>query len=596
MRAQMSVKAAALGAAFALLAGGPAVARAASPPLPTPEVISPLPGTPDASPDTQISFLGASASRLRNILVVGSRSGRHRGRLQFYSTHTGGSFLPARPFIAGETVTVKAQIVGNSTPLTVGTTFTVAQPAALSGAGPGQSATPRSPDVQQFHSRPDLQPPTVSVTTAAADPALGDVFITADGGPGEAGAMIIAPNGQLVWFLPTKATLKAFNLNVQSYRGQPVLTWWQGQVVAGHGQGVDEIYSSNYVHIATVRAGNGLLADLHDFVLTPYGSAWITAFAPVHADLRPFGGSTNGIIEDGVVQEIDVKTGLVMFDWHALGHVPVSASYMTAPRTAGQLFDFFHLNSIDPLSDGTALISARNTWATYLVSETTGSVLWQLGGKHSSFTLGPGVSFAWQHDAELLANDTLTLFNNDASPAEASESSALTIALDPSASTATLVTRLTHPGTPILSNSQGDVQELANGDTFVGWGDVADASQFAPNGQLTFDLHLATPTTSYRAFRYPWSAQPPSPPALAASTNGQQTWLYASWNGATNVASWQVLAGSTPGSQGVVGSYPDTGFETPIVAPTTAPYVSVLALSASGTVLGRSRTVALSHG
>ncbi len=241
------------------------------------------------------------------------------------------------------------------------------------------------------------------------------------------------------------------------------------------------------------------------------------------------------------------------------------------------------------------LISSRNTWATYLVSETTGNVLWQLGGKHSSFTLGPGVSFAWQHDAQLLPNDTLTLFDNDDSPAEASESSALTIALDPTASTATLVSRLTHPGTPILSNSQGDVQELTNGDTFVGWGDVADASEFSPSGQLTFDLHLAAPTTSYRAFRYPWSAQPPSHPAIAASASAQQTQVYASWNGATDVASWQVLAGSAPGSQSVVGTYPDTGFETAIVAPTSAPYVSVLALSATGTILAHSRTVAIAR-
>ena len=143
MRAHMSVQAVALGATVALLAGGPAVARAASPPSPPPtEVISPLPGTPDASPDTQISFLGAPASQLRNISVVGSRSGTHSGRLRFYSTHTGGSFLPTRPFIAGETVTVKAQIVGNGAPLTVGTTFTVSQPVTLSGAGPVQSATP----------------------------------------------------------------------------------------------------------------------------------------------------------------------------------------------------------------------------------------------------------------------------------------------------------------------------------------------------------------------------------------------------------------------------------------------------------------------
>jgi len=387
VRAQISVQAAALGAAFALLAGGPGVARAANPPSPPSEVISPLPGTPDANPDTQISFLGAPASHLRDISVVGSRSGTHRGRLRFYSTHTGGSFLPARAFIAGETVTVSAQVVGYGTPLRIATRFTVSRPAALSGAGPMQAATPSSPDVQHFHSRPDLQPPAVSVTTPAADPGLGDVFITADGGPGEAGAMIIAPSGQLVWFLPTKGTLKAFNLNVQSYRTQPVLTWWQGQVVAGHGR-------------ASMRS------TARTTCISPR-SAPATACSRTSTTScsRPRQRLDHGLRtrarRSQAVRRLDRR--------HHRGrgragdrhqdrarHVrlacarprAISASYMSVPRPAGQLFDFFHLNSIDPLSNGTALISARNTWATYLVSETTGNVLWQLGGKHSSFTLG----------------------------------------------------------------------------------------------------------------------------------------------------------------------------------------------------------------
>ena len=582
--------------AAALLVAWPASARAAAqvPPTAPAEVISPLPGTPDANPHTQISFLGAPASDLRNIVVSGSLSGTHTGHLKFYSTHTGGSFLPSQPFVAGEKVTVSAQIDGYGKPVRIGTTFMVSNPVTLSGSDASKHVAATATNVQRFHSRPDLLPPAVTVTTPAVDPTAGDVFITSDGGAGQAGAMIIAPNAQLVWFLPTLGRTKAFDLNVQSYRGRPVLTLWQGNVVAGHGQGVDEIYSTNYVHIATVHAGNGLWADLHDFVLTPQGTAWITAFAPEHMDLSAYGGSARSVIEDGVIQEIDVKTGLVMYDWHALGHVAVSDTYAPIPHLPGDLLDYFHVNSIDPLTNGTVLISSRNTWATYLINEANGNIVWALGGKKSTFTLGPGVTFAWQHDAELLPDGALTLFDNADSPPEAQESSALTIALDPSTSTATLVSRVTHPDTPILSNSQGDLQQLPNGDSFVGWGDVPDASEFSPGDQLTFDLHLAS-TTSYRAYRYPWSAQPPSIPAIAASADGRQTQVYASWNGATDVAAWQVLAGPSRGALTPIGTYPDTGFETALLAPTAAPYVSVQALSATGTVLATSHAIAPSH-
>ena len=56
--------------------------------------------------------------------------------------------------------------------------------------------------------------------------------------------------------------------------------------------------------------------------------------------------------------------------------------------------------------------------------------------------------------------------------------------------------------------------------------------------------------TFYRAFRFPWSGRPLSPPAVLASLNntGEETIVHASWNGATDVASWRVLAGKQPGS------------------------------------------------
>ena len=555
------------------------------------EVVSPLPGTLDANPATQISFLGAPASRLRDVVVEGSRSGRHTGRLRYYSTHTGGSFLPSRLFAPGERVTVSATVVGNGAPRRIGTSFMVSSPYTLPVPAASKPSAATSSNVMRFHSRDDLQPPAVTVTTAATDPTLGDIFISPDAGPGQAGPMIVTPTGTLVWFDPLPTGTTAFNFNLQTYQDAPVLTWWQGQVVEGHGQGVDVIESDRYTPIATVHAGNGLFADLHDFQITAQGTAWITAFAPEHWNLSSYTGPRDGLIDDGVVQEIDIKTGLVMFQWDALGHVAITDTHVHIPGSATTVLDYFHVNSIDPLADGDLLISSRNTWATYLINETTGAVIWRLGGKHSSFTLGAGLSFAWQHDAELRPDGTISLFNNDASPPEAKESSVLDIALDSAAHTATLVRQLTYPGQGILSDSQGDAQLLSNGDQFVGWGQAGDVSEFSAAGQLTFDMHLVAPTGSYRAFRYQWDAQPESQPALAAASpaNGA-TQLYASWNGATAVASWRVLAGASPDTLATVGTYPSSGFETAIAAPTVAPYLRVQALATTGALL-RSSTV-----
>ena len=553
-------------------------------------VVSPMPGTPDANPDTQISFLGAPASHLQNIVVTGSTSGPDAGRLRYYSTHTGGSFIPTTAFAPGEHVTVSATLAGYGAPVRIATSFDVSSPYVLPPSAPMKPITATTENTMRFHSRHDLEPPAVKVTTPATDPSLGDVFVSPDSGPGQAGPMIVSPIGRLIWFDPLPSSTSAFDLNVQSYRGSPVLTWWQGQVVEGHGQGVDMIEGDHYTPVATVHAGNGLYADLHDFQITPEGTAWITAFAPQHRDLSSLGGLTDGLMDDGVIQEIDIKTGLVMFQWDALGHVALSDTYMRTPHFGGEVLDYFHPDSIDVLRNGELLVSSRNTWATYLISEATGSVLWRLGGKHSSFSLPSGSTFAWQHDAQLLPDGTISLFDNEAAPAEGKESRGLDIALDTKANTATVVRELTYPGQGILSDSQGDVQLLPNGDNLVGWGQAGEVSEFSPANQLTFDMHFAAPASSYRAFRFPWSAQPTTPPSLlAASAHLGRRELWASWNGATGVAAWNVLAGSSPKSLHSVGTFASTGFETTISAKTTAPYVRVQALSSSGSVLGSSR-------
>ena len=160
------------------------------------------------------------------------------------------------------------------------------------------------------------------------------------------------------------------------------------------------IANSAYQDIAVVRAGNGYQPDLHEFQITPQGTALITVYDAIDCNLSSVGGPRDGAVADTLVQEIDLKTGLVMYEWHSLDHVPLQNSYSSAaPTSRSEPFDYFHINSIDVEQDGDLLVDSRNTWAAYDVDAKTGQVRWELGGKHSSFKLGPGASTAWQHDA-----------------------------------------------------------------------------------------------------------------------------------------------------------------------------------------------------
>ena len=119
-------------------------------------------------------------------------------------------------------------------------------------------------------------------------------------GPGQAGPMILDSSGGLVWFKALPAHTSAANFQVQEYEGKPVLTWWQGDIsVHGFGLGEDVIADASYTDIAHVKAGNGYQADLHDFQLTPQGTALITAYDPILCNLSSVGGRADGAVTDG---------------------------------------------------------------------------------------------------------------------------------------------------------------------------------------------------------------------------------------------------------------------------------------------------------
>jgi hypothetical protein len=396
-----------------------------------------------------------------------------------------------------------------------------------------------------------------------------------------------------VWFDELPNGLSAENLSIQGYEGQEDLTLWQGRVFAlGFGQGEDIILDSNYQTVATVRAGNGYEADLHDFQLAPDHVAYITAYNLMRCDLSAVGGKRNGTIIDTAVQEIDVKTGLVRWEWHSLDHVGVGESHTPVPTSAAP-WDWFHLNSIDPEPNGNLLISGRSTWAAYQLQGGSGNILWRLGGTHSSFAMGQGAETAWQHDARVQPDGTVTFFDNGSNPRIHYQSRGVRIAIDFARNTASLASAYPHPGSPLLADSQGNTQTLAGGNVVIGWGAVPSVSELAKNGGLLFDAHLPPGTSSYRAFRFPWTGHPLWLPAVSARVlaTGDSTAVFASWNGATDVASWRVLAGSSPNTMTERATMPDSGFESSVTFPDAYAYVAVQALGAEGQLLGSSATV-----
>jgi hypothetical protein len=579
--------------------------------------VSPAPGSATANPHTQISFLGAPAAEIRAISVTGARSGAHAGSLHGYSQGDGASFVPDTPFDAGERVAVHATIgAGGGKQVTFEFHVDTPYPTGTVAEFGNPRAAPA--DYQSFATLPGVQVPTLTVTVPDRDPAAGDILTTNGPGPGQYGPLIYTPQGQLVWFdrLPTGEA--AEDLNEQTYAGRRDLTWWRGRVLElGFGQGEDVVMSSSYQTVARVPGGNGLHADLHDFQIAPHGIAYITAYNPIRCNLSPLGGARDGAIIDTAIQEIDMTTGLVRWEWHSLDHIPASRSE-TPTATNTRPWDWFHINSIDvegaglrgtssggpslgrtglgqagANSPGDLFISARNTWAGYQLEGGSGRILWQLGGLKSSFKMGRGTETAWQHDGRILPDGEVTFFDDGSNPPIHHQSRAVRIALDFATHEARLASSYTHSNPPLLAASQGNMQTLASGNTVVGYGGVPAISEYARDGALLLDAHLPYEMAFYRAFRFPWDGRPASPPAVLASLNdtGEETIVHASWNGATEVASWRVLAAKDAGPPAARAAIPADGFESSTTLPVHYAHVAVQALDSAGHVLGTSRTV-----
>jgi hypothetical protein len=448
-------------------------------------------------------------------------------------------------------------------------------------------------DVHSFLSRPDLRPPVLAVGVVSSPAGVPAYVFLANkpyiGRPvGQRGLLIAERGGDIAWFSPQT---QVWDFNVQSYKGKPVLTWWHGRTGHIYGRGTCYIADSSYAKIAEVKCGNGLMADMHEFNLTSQGTALVDAYLPQRADMRSVGGKKNGVVAAGIVQEIDIATGDVIFEWNSLDHVPLTESMSMPARgvgTSDRPYDYFHINSIDVAWDGDLLVSSRDASAVYKVGRGDGQVKWRLGGKNSSFAMGPGARFYHQHHVRSAGTGVITIFDNGATPQKEPQSRGIIVKLDLTKMTATLQQAFTSPA-KLLANNQGSMQLLPGGRALIGWGAEPYYTEFDADGSVIMNGQLPNRDQSYRAFTGDWAGYPADKPAVALRANPSRgTAVYVSWNGATEVATWRVLAGKHPSSLAAVATQPRNGFETMIVANSTGPYFAAAAHDASGRQLGES--------
>jgi len=458
--------------------------------------------------------------------------------------------------------------------------------------------------IHPFVSRPDLTPPRVKVHRhgAPGDPRY--IFLNAPySGPGHGGSYILDDHGHFVWFGPNTATHRRMNFSVQTYLGEPVLTWFQGRIVQGYGKGELVIADSSYKIRHVIRPPHGELADFHDFYVTPEGTALITIYR-THGgvDLTRHRGPKDGYVISGVAQEIDIRTGKLLWEWDSIDHVPLADSYEvllpgsgSGSGTKAWPYNYFHINSVSPTFDnsGDVLISGRNTWCIYRVKRNSaGSPVWRLNGRRSFFNMGPGSHFYWQHHVRELSGNRITVFDNGAKPVRERQSRAIILDVDTAGRQVALKDAYTHPGHRVLAGAMGSAQLLDDGRMFVGWGSVPRFSEFSSDGRLLLDGKIGAEDASYRAFTQNWSGHPTEPPAAAARRrSGGGTVVYASWNGATDVASWRVFAGKSRSALHEVGSGRKSSFETAIAVHHSGPYFAVQAHDTKGQALARSAPV-----
>jgi Arylsulfotransferase (ASST) len=473
-----------------------------------------------------------------------------------------------------------------------------------------------------FVATPNLHPPKIRETLHTSSSKLGSgLFLMANFKDltqttpmvGQSGPLILDKRLQPVWFKPTDPHhlgKLATDLTVQTYNGKPALAWWEGAVSPSGAtiSGTVNVVDQRYRTIASLSGDtkDGWVISPHESVISGH-TVWVTVYRNLPMDLSSQGGLSNGVLTDSGVQQYDLRTGKLLFTWSAFNggapHIPLTQS-QTRPApvlAAGHVipWDAYHINSIQLIGSHTMLVSMRNTWAAYLVDTRTGNVIWTLSGKGraggGTFALPANGAFEWQHMVRLLSHNRVSLFDDACCPNiggvfknPTGPSRGLILQLDTAHNTASLVG--SYPRSRSFDAAfLGSTELLSNGNVLVGWGSQPFFSVYSKSGKLLMDAALPSPDLSYRVVLQNWVGKPTYPPVGAVHQSHGRSTVFASWNGATEVASWRVLAGKDSHHLALVATRTRRGFETSISFPRTFKTYEVVALDGRGKTLGRSK-------
>jgi hypothetical protein len=254
--------------------------------------------------------------------------------------------------------------------------------------------------------------------------------------------------------------------------------------------------------------GVGHGANPHDLQILPNGDALLGSYVHnANIDTSAYGGSTHATVVNTELQRV-TPGGQLAWNWKSEDHFSLAETGRHWPWAVNNGYDIEHWNSIEP-NGSTVIASFRNLDAVYKINKATGKIVWKLGGTKTNKSLVPKqdphtYTLGSQHDARLLPDGTLTVFDNRSNLGSDSVPEAVRFRIDQQRGWATLLNRITDPDVP-TSNCCGSARRLGNGDWLIAWGQQNPIGGYKPDGTRTFLLSFNS-NYSYRAEPVPSGA------------------------------------------------------------------------------------------
>ena len=484
------------------------------------QFISPIPGSSLHLPETSIiirkgDLVDASTIDDNKVMVVGSRSGIHMGRLILSSDLRTLIFKPFSPFITGEVVTVNlkkgiltytgAELMPIEFKFKLSKRVVTGKPGILNPELTPSEKIGNSTITSYQHSKLEyinkefpLNFPEFTISISN-NPFPGFIFMAPHSWSGKtAYLMIFDNNGVPIYYLRDSSIKYDFKK-----QDNGLLTYWD-QIPKKY-FAVDSAYSV----IDSFSCGNGYQTDLHELLVAPNDHSFLMSYDPqiVRMDTIVQGGDSAAYVTGLVIQELDESKN-VIFQWRSWDHFQITDATEDIDLTQHSI-DYVHGNSIEVDYDGNLIISCRNMDEITKIDRQTGDIIWRFGGlksKNNQFQfINDTITFSHQHDVRRLPNGNIMLFDNG-NLHTPPFSRALEYQFDEENKIAVLVWKYNNE--PVtFAPFRGSTRRLANQNTLIGWGNHSDrraVSEVKADGTPVLEILFPDSLVNYRTFKFPW--------------------------------------------------------------------------------------------